>query len=171
MTDHEAAVVDQIRAQTRLTNAQAAEIEARLPGAVAAHPELPFTPAAEPVKIRKPRTPKEEKPAEAVAPVAAANPNDDILGPSVATAKPAPAAVEMTEDESAKAATARAKTLMQRFDKIPAGQVAGQEKPEGYLIAKKIMVDDFKVARIADMVHAQRLQFIVKVDQILAERK
>ena len=58
----------------------------------------------------------------------------------------------MTEDESAKAATARAKTLMQRFDEIPAGQVAGQEKPEGYLIAKKIMADDFKVARIADMV-------------------
>lgn len=127
-----------------------------------------------PPKARKPRAPKVEAPAEtaaASAPAAApSNPNDDILGPSVGAGKPA-AAAEMTEDESAKAATARAKTLMQRFDKIPAGQPAGQEKPEGYLIAKKIMADHFRVARIADMVHAQRLQFIVLVDAVLAERK
>lgn len=90
-----------------------------------------------PAKEKKTRKSKEEK-AEAAAPAGG-----------------------MTEEESAKAVTDIAKLLVSKFNKVIEG------KPEGFHIAKKLLLEDFKVGRLSDLSHDQRVQFVTQVKGIL----
>ncbi len=69
----------------------------------------------------------------------------------------------MTEDESAKATTDVAKLLVSKFSK----PVAPDNKPEGFHIAKKILIEGFRVGRLSDLSHEQRVDFIAQVKDIL----
>ena len=114
-----------------------------------------LTPAAEPQTdkpARKPRVPKTE-------PIVPAAPVDLMLDAGAAPA----AKADMTEIESSAAAQDAAKAIVQRFPKSGA-----DNRPEGFHLAKKLLNEDFRVARITDLVHAQRLQFITKVKALIA---
>lgn len=122
-----------------------------------------------PVKTRKPRTPKEDAPkAVPVEPVV--DPTLDILGlrGGVVAETPAPIA-ELTEEESVAKARELGMALVKRFNK-PTGKLGpkGEPIPEGYDVALRLLADDFHVARIGDLVHAQRLQFITRVKALIA---
>lgn len=115
-------------------------------------------PPSEP-KTRKPRATKAE-PAAAPAPVA---PVDPLMDLGAAPTQPA-AAPEMTEAESAAKVQEAAKDIVKAFPKIGA-----ENRPEGFHMARKLLNDEFKVARITDLVHAQRIQFITKVAALVAK--
>lgn len=120
------------------------------------HPAEPVdgeTPA--PVKVRKPRAPKEEI---AAAPTPAAG------APAAAAATPAPAGaavVEPSEEDSLKEVRALAKTYVQRF----ANQV------DGIKAFRELIAATTGVARIDDLVHSQRLLVIAKAKGEIAKGK
>lgn len=158
-------MTDLIKALTRLANAGAEYLEKQssplLPLGVdptktasEAIRALPDAPAPTPAENKKARKPKAQ--ADAPAPAAPA---------------PAPLA-EMTEEQSAKQVYDYAKALIQRYPKpVEDGtkDKDGQPFPEGYHMARKLLAGDFKVGKIADLVHAQRVQFIVKVRELVAK--
>jgi len=125
-----------IQAWTRAGNAVAAYFEkaAQVPSTlIPPGTVLDTTPGPiEAPKPRKPRAPKAEAPAAPVAPAAPA---------------PAPTAGEVTEEASLLEIKAIAKTYVQRF----ANQV------DGIKAFRQLMSDKVKVARLDDLVHAQRL--------------
>lgn len=157
LIEHAKAVTDELKARTRLFNAQAAEIEARLSGGVMA--SAPALAAAEPgpKKERKPRAPKED--AIQAAPTPAAD------TPAAATPPPtavgAAAVIEPSEDESLKEVRALAKTYVQRF----ANQV------DGIKSFRELIAATTGVARIDDLVHSQRLLVIAKAKGEIAKGK
>jgi len=74
----------------------------------------------------------------------------------------APEKAEPTEKEQKKSAqdtTEIAKMLVAKFNK----PMLPDNKPEGFHMAKKLLIDHFKVGRLSDLTHEQRLEFIVKV--------
>ena len=96
-------------------------------------------------KTRKPRGPNKEKPITAAETIAALP------------------AQEMTEPEAVKAAEEVNRMLVKQFAKPVDG------RPEGFHIARKILAEDFKVEKMAQLAHAQRLQYITKVRALLAQ--
>jgi len=78
-------------------------------------------------------------------------PKTDILdnGNPETTALP-----EMSEAESSKEALEVCKTFVQKFQK---------STPSGYDQAKEILKKQFKVGKIGDLVHTQRLQFMTEL--------
>jgi len=72
---------------------------------------------------------------------------------------------EMTEAESLAAVQDAAKAIVQRF---PNAGNSADGRPEGFAIAKKLLAEEFRVGKLNDLVHAQRLQFIIKVKAIIA---
>lgn len=143
-----------IDALTRAANAFAAHYEGKGPEPVRlckhGHPAEPTaaaeTAAAEtaaPEKALHEDTPAKEKKARA---------------PKKEAAKPAGG---MTEEESTKGTTGVAKLLVSKFAKPVDG------KPEGFHIAKKLLIEGFKVGRLSDLSHEQRVQFIAQVKEIL----
>lgn len=106
-------------------------------------------PAAKPA--RKPRAPREEK----------------HEAPAATTAAPL---AEMSDEQSKDAVQAAAKLLVMRFNKPGAVGPSGQAAPEGFHMAKEILRKDFNVNSTKDLAqHAQRLQFVAKVKQIIAD--
>ena len=71
------------------------------------------------------------------------------------------AAAGPTEEETAKGTTDVAKLLVAKFNKVVEG------KPEGFHIAKKLLIEGFKVGRLSDLSHEQRIDFIAQVKAIL----
>ncbi len=69
----------------------------------------------------------------------------------------------MSEEESAKAVTDTAKLLVSKFNK----PTAPDNKPEGFHIAKKLLIEGFKVGRLSDLSHEQRIDFVKQVKEIL----
>lgn len=68
---------------------------------------------------------------------------------------------ELTPAESEKAAQDIPRMLMKKFDKLV------NEKPEGYWMARRILNEDFKVAKIADLTHVDRIRFIGIVKNLM----
>lgn len=99
----------------------------------------------------------------------AANPNDDILAEASGKGHTpaAPKKVEMTDEESAKAVTDTAKLLVSKYSK----PVSPDNKPEGFHIAKALLIEDFKVGRLSDLSHEQRIDFVREVKAILLDDK
>ena len=62
--------------------------------------------------------------------------------------------VEMTEEQSAAAALDMAKKFIGRFKDAKEGDPSGLDR------ARAVLTEQFKVAKISDLVHAQRIQFI-----------
>ena len=119
----------------------------------AARPEGQET-GAQVARTRKPRAPKEEK---AAAPAQAA---------------PVAPLAEMTEEQSGKEVYNYAKNLIQRYPKPVVDGTVDKDNnpfPEGYHMARKILAEGFKVGKIADLVHAQRVQFITQVRALIAK--
>lgn len=139
-------MTEMLKSLTRLANAAAEYLERQN------HPLLPLAmPAGEAVaaeapKTRKPRTPKVDAPAVPVVPET-----------------PAVAPEVMTEEQSMVAVRSAADALMTRFQNVKDG------KPEGFHMARALLAEDFKVGKMADLVHAQRLQFIAKVKALLSK--
>lgn len=137
-----------MKALTRMANAIAAHYEKQgnpvltidNHGVVAAAPQ-----EAPVVKTRKPRAPKAEAPAPA-----------------------APAAAEMTEEQSAKAVYDVAKRFMTRFQKPGAAGPDGKPATEGYHRLKALLADSYKVGKLADLVHAQRIQLMTTLQAEVA---
>lgn len=101
---------------------------------------------------------------------APASPNDDILAEASGkgTAHAAPKKKEeMTEEESAKAVTDTAKLLVSKYSKPS----SPDNKPEGFHIAKALLIEDFKVGRLSDLSHEQRVEFVAVVKGILTDDK
>lgn len=121
---------------------------------LAAQPPVEIAP-----RVRKPRAPKAEAPVD---PAPAAK-------PEAAAAQPPAAKAELTEADSLKQAGDLANAVMRRYDK-PTGEMLpnGQPKTEGFLKLKAMLAEKFKVARFADLVHAQRVDFIKECEALLA---
>ena len=122
--------------------------------------ELPLVGTVIGAKIRKPRAAKD-------APVTApATPAFDPMTDMGGAAAPAPtsAPAGMTEAESAIKAQEANKAIVKAF---PTKQSDGM--PEGFHKAKAILTE-FGVARTTDLVHAQRIQYVAKLDALLAAR-
>ena len=86
--------------------------------------------------------------------------------PAPETAAPAPvppaptvALPEMSEEQSAKAVYEVCGSFVQRFAKA---------SPDGRAQALALLASDFKAAAIKDLNHSQRLQFIVKLQGLIA---
>ena len=71
----------------------------------------------------------------------------------------------MTEADAIKGVTDVAKLLVSKFSK----PVAPDNKPEGFHIAKKLLIDTYKVGRLSDLSHEQRVDFIRAVKEILTK--
>lgn len=127
---------------------------------VAAAP-APAAGAAEPKK----RTKKE--PAAPVPPAPVEPPTGDplmqaeVTAPAAAPATAPAGAVVYTEAESAAKAAELAKNLCNAFPEKEANN-----RPKGFRLALDLLAKH-KVARTTDLVHAQRLQFIVEAEAIL----
>lgn len=111
-------------------------------------PELPLVETAIEKPRRARRTRAEMQAAEA----------EPTVAPAEVEALP-----ELTEEESAKKAVKTAEALLRRFAK----QVDG--KPEGYHMARKLLTERFKAAKIGDLTHAQRLKFIAEIEALIAD--
>lgn len=141
--------------------AEARTYYARLNGS-----ELPVSGA---VTEKPKRTKKADAPAPAPAPAAtpAAPASDPLMqGADVQpAAQPAPAApAAMTEAESTVKAQEANKALVKAF---PVKQADGM--PEGFHKAK-VLLAEYGVARTTDLVHAQRVGYIAKIDALIAAR-
>lgn len=113
------------------------------------------------------RKAKEEKPAEAPqtqAPAPAAQPpaqtTDPLAPQAAAQTATAPAAqpAEMSEADSKKLADDTARDYIHKF----------KTDPEGITAARKILADRYKVGRLADLTHPQRVDFIAHMKGIIA---
>ncbi len=145
-----------IEVLTRAANAVAVyyEKEALNPIKAAQRGETDPTKTAAQViaELPKPRKPRAGK--------AEAAPASDVndLGPTTAAAAPtAPAG--LSEEDSVKEVRAIAKVYVQRF----ANQV------DGIAAFRKLMSDKLKVAKIDDLVHAQRVQMIAIAKEEIAK--
>lgn len=121
-------------------------------------PPAPTKPLSEDVPAAKPK--RAAKKAEVL---------DDIPeGPAVPD-RPTPPGREreITESESVKAVTDTAKLLVAKYSK----PVAPDNKPEGFHIAKVLLIEDFKVGRLSDLSHEQRVEFVRAVKEILLDDK
>lgn len=142
-----------IEALTRAANAVADHYEGKAPV------DRRFT--TEPAPEKQDSLPKKTRVKKEVAPEA---PVADVgLDLDAAPAKSAKKG-EMTEEESAKAVTDNAKLLVAKFNKP--GEAG---KPEGFYMAKKLLVDDFKVGRLSDLSHEQRVEFVKQVKVLLTK--
>ena len=104
-------------------------------------------PAAEaPKKGRPKKEAKEEAAPKAQEPEKAAE-TGDPLAPQAQPAAKAEAPKEMTEAESKAEADAAAQAYVNKFPKMDAGLTA----------ARKIMAEEFKVVKFADLTHPQRI--------------
>ena len=110
-------------------------------------PCVPPIAASTSVPVRRGRPPK-VRPTEEIVPVATA-----------AAVEP-----EMTEQESSEKVREAAKAVVKRFP----NSSATDGNPEGFHMAKKLLTEKYKVARITDLVHAQRVQFIQDVNFLVA---
>lgn len=114
-----------------------------------------------------PKTRKKAEPAAAPAPAAPAEaPFDPMMDTGGAAATPpAPAApAAMTEAESTVKAQEANKALVKAFPTPQADKM-----PEGFHKAKALL-SEFGVARTTDLVHAQRIAYIAKIDALIAAR-
>ena len=145
-----------IEALTRAANAVAAYYEGAAP-TTRATPTQPEPEAAP----RKGRAKKDSEKTAAETTAGAADVGLD--GPAAAPAKAAKKG-EMTEEESAKAVTDTAKLLVSKFNKPQS-----DGKPEGFHIAKKLLIEDFHVGRLSDLSHDQRIEFVKQVKEILTK--
>ena len=77
----------------------------------------------------------------------------------------------MTEDESRAAAQDAAKAICQRFRTLVPAKAGSPDpaRPEGFHMMQKILAENFKVARIADLNHAQRIALASHVKVVIAE--
>lgn len=142
-----------IEAITRAANAFAAHYEGKAPATRGTSTEQAEAPAPE-KETRKARA-KKETPVDA--------PAADIGLDEPAKEKPAAKKQSgMTDEESAKAVTDTAKLLVSKFNKPQA-----DGKPEGFHIAKKLLLEDFKVGRLSDLSHEQRIEFVKQVKDII----
>lgn len=137
-----------IEAITRAANAVAAYYEGAAPTTRATTSETEVEPATRRTRAKKETT---EAPAA------------DIGLDEPASVKPAAKKGGMTEEESAKAVTDTAKLLVSKFSKVVDG------KPEGFHIAKKLLIEGFKVGRLSDLSHEQRIDFVKQVKEILTK--
>ena len=143
-------MTDLIKALTRLANAAAEYLEK------GNSPLLPLVAPAEavaelfaPKKERKARTPKAEASAPAATAPAPADIND--LGPAP-TAAPTKTA-DLSEEDSVKEIRAAARIFVQRYP----------TQTDGTAAFRRLIAERFKVAKIDDLVHAQRLAIIAEV--------
>lgn len=134
------------------------------------HPMLPFPAAStEPIKgeerneaieapvkkTRKPRTPKEEAPTE----TPAADPLEDQLSGVIEETK----APEMTEEQSA----AKMEEVTKQFVSL-----CKNDKPEdGKTRAIRLMRETFKVAKLGELTHKQRIEWIAEMEKGILEHK
>lgn len=130
-----------------LVEAIGAAVEARTYYARLNGTELPINGA---VTTQEAPKAKKGRPAKVVAEPM----GEDI--PVLPPAQPAPAA--MTEVDSVKAANEIAAIFVRRF----------KNQADGLTAARKILTEEFKVARLNDLVHAQRLQFITRLKAEIA---
>ena len=70
---------------------------------------------------------------------------------------------DMTDEMSAKEVYTYVKLLLKRFGDVKPGAT----KPEGYFLAQKMLVEDFNAGAVKDLNHPQRLQFMVKVKDLV----
>ena len=119
-------------------------------------------------KPRKPRAPKAEVTATVTGRMTGSEPN----------AQNVPQTVEMTEAESAKLVMEIGHQVCARFSKPSSragadGKILigrdGKPVVEGFYMVKDMLAADFKVVKVADLVHAQRVQFIAKCKALLAQ--
>ncbi len=144
-----------LKAWTRAGNAVAAYFEKAVQPSL---PGLDSPPAAEP-KPRKKRTAADGPEAGAAAAAPAAIPPTPPAAP--AAQPPAGAAVvEQSEEESLKEVRALAKTFVQRF----------QNQVDGIKAFRELIAATTGVARIDDLVHAQRLSVIAKAKMEIAQK-
>lgn len=153
-----------IQAWTRAGNAVAAYYEkAGSPLlTVPAQPEAPDSPTAidAELRTRTPRKPRAVK--EPAAPAPTFDPMMD-MGGAAAPSPAAPAApVAMSEAESTAGAQDANKRLVKAFPTI----LSADKMPEGFHKAKALL-SEFGVARTTDLVHAQRVQYIAKIDALI----
>ncbi len=143
-----------IEALTRAANAVAAHYEGKAPTTRAAQPEAtPEKPLSEDVPaLKKSRAKKEPAAHEAGVGLddAPAKKDEKVVG-------------GMSEEDSTKGVTDIAKLLVSKFNKPIEG------KPEGFHIAKKILIEGFKVGRLSDLSHEQRVAFNKQVKEILTK--
>ena len=150
-----------IEAITRAANAIAAYYEkegnpvgtavARI---VATAPEKPLS-----EDVPAPKKARAKKETTTVETPATADVGFDALAPAKVAKKSG-----MTDEESAKAVTDTAKLLVAKFNKPQA-----DGKPEGFHIAKRLLIEDFKVGRLSDLSHEQRIEFVKQVKEILTK--
>ncbi len=159
-----------IAATTRMFNAVTAvlllalEQERIEAGVVAGAPAPVATAVAEP-QPEKPKRAKKAAEVAAPAPAPAFDPMMD-MGGHVGAAPAAPAApFAMTEAESTAAAQEANKRLVKAFPT----KKAGDDMPEGFYKAKAVLTE-FGVARTTDLVHAQRVQYVAKIDALIAAK-
>ncbi len=76
---------------------------------------------------------------------------------------------DLTEEESQKEVYEYAKMIIERFPKPGAPGLDGNPAPEGYHMARKILSEEFHVAKSADLKHGARLQFMSRVASVIAE--
>jgi len=105
-----------------------------------AQTEGPQSPAVSEPAPGAPAVPKKERKSRA--------PKEEIAQ----APKPEIATEELTEEQSLKELYSVCTAFVQRFQK---------GSPDGQSRAKAYLSEQFKVAKLADLVHAQRLQFIV----------
>lgn len=124
----------------------------------------------EPLKAeaKPPRAKKEKATALPPTPAQPAAPSEDPMSALMGAAgsqeqKKEEAPRQMTGDESAIAAQEMAKACVARFTKPGA-----EGKPEGFHLAFGLLRDHFKVARLADLIHPQRVEFIAKIKELIA---
>lgn len=147
-----------LTATARLLNAVAATLEN------ANNPDVKaeFEEKIPDVVTQKPR--KEKKTAAPAAPPSAPafDPMMDVGDAPKSAAPAAPAA--MTEAESTLKAQEANKALVKAFPTIGADKM-----PEGFHKAKALL-SEFGVARTTDLVHAQRVSYIAKIDALIAAK-
>lgn len=100
---------------------------------------------------RKPRAPKAPEATAAAAPAAEA--------PAAAEAASVP---EMTEEESAK------KINEATLEYV---RLAKNDTPDGKTVLMGILTNEFKVGKLGDLTHPQRVQWIERVTKMTAEHK
>jgi hypothetical protein len=163
-----------IQAWTRAANAVAAyyEQEALNPIKAAQRIAAPADERAAAVyaELKKERKPRASK-AEPAAPAAPFDPMMDTGGSAAVDTRAevkagqATAPVAMTEAESTAAAQDANKRLVKAFPTIS----TADKMPEGFHKAKALLAE-FGVARTTDLVHAQRVQYITKIDALIAAK-